>query len=257
MLRDKVRKTLWSRSGNRCALCRCELTIDATDKDEESIVGEECHVISSRPNGPRYDSSFPAEQLDEADNLILLCRVHHRMIDDQTETYTADTLRIRKKEHEQWVCKSLGAQEQVIPTRIRSTDAGMPKYLKRLMSGQDTASVVGDTCAHGFEHDELCSEEEVELVATFLQELENYGDIWDGIGAGGRVEATFRIGNLLKELDNAGFWVFGARETYQIEGGNAPPADWPIGIIRVVRQSNPEILKIEVAPAGAHHEHDQ
>jgi hypothetical protein len=38
----------------------------------------------------KYDSNFPADKLDEAENLILLCKVHHKLVDDQTETYTAD-----------------------------------------------------------------------------------------------------------------------------------------------------------------------
>jgi predicted restriction endonuclease len=83
---DKTRKILWGRSGNRCAFCRHELVIDATTADDESVIGEECHILSRKGQGPRYDSSYPSEQLDEAENLILLCRIHHKMVDDQHET---------------------------------------------------------------------------------------------------------------------------------------------------------------------------
>ena len=50
---DKTRKILWGRSGNRCAICKNELVIDATGQDAESVVAEECHIISPRQNGPR------------------------------------------------------------------------------------------------------------------------------------------------------------------------------------------------------------
>lgn len=257
VVRDKVRKALWSRSGNRCAMCQCELTVDATDRDEESIVGEECHIVSARPDGPRHDTTFPRERLDEAENLILLCRVHHKIVDDQVETYTASLLRDLKKQHEKWVSASLDGQEEVFPVRIRSTNEGAPTYLRRLMSGQETADVVGGACAYRFEHDELASEEEAELVAAFFQELEDWVDVWDDAGAGGRVNAAFGISNRLRELDSAGLWVFGARELQQIEGGGVPPSPWPVGIIRVLRQSNPEILRVEASPIGLGHEDDR
>ncbi len=107
MITDKTRKMLWGRSGNRCAVCQNELVVNATSVDDESIVGDECHIISSRPNGPRYDPSYPQEKLDAYENLILLCRVHHKTIDDQCESYTVDKLRQLKVNHERWVSEKL------------------------------------------------------------------------------------------------------------------------------------------------------
>src|SRR5579864_8713753 len=104
---DKTRKILWGRSGNRCAICRWELVIDATAADDESVVGEECHITSGRGQGPRYDRSVPDERIDDAENLVLLCRVHHKMVDDQYETYTAELLRNLKQNHEKWVSSAL------------------------------------------------------------------------------------------------------------------------------------------------------
>lgn len=90
---DKTRKVLWGRSGNRCAICKNELVIDATEQDDESVIAYECHIISSKPNGPRHDPSYPADKLDSYDNLILLCRTNHKMVDDQSTTFIANILR--------------------------------------------------------------------------------------------------------------------------------------------------------------------
>ena len=51
----KTHKMLWGRSGNRCAFpdCQKELVMDATEIDDESLIGEECHIISKNPNNPR------------------------------------------------------------------------------------------------------------------------------------------------------------------------------------------------------------
>jgi hypothetical protein len=100
---DKTRKLLWGPSGNRCAFCRRELKIDATSEDDEAVVGDECHIVSGQANGPRYDPTYPAHLIDEVDNLLLLCRVHHKMVDDQPMTYPAPALREMKARHEKLV----------------------------------------------------------------------------------------------------------------------------------------------------------
>jgi len=100
---DKTRKLLWGRSGRSCAICKCDVFIDATPESEESIVGDECHIVSGQEGGPRYDPDFPAELVDDITNLLVLCRVHHKMADDQFLTYTAEVLRGIKAGHEQSV----------------------------------------------------------------------------------------------------------------------------------------------------------
>ena len=77
--------------------------MDATPEDDESVVGDECHIVSGKPIGPRYDSEYPVEEIDSYLNLILMCRVHHKMVDDQAETFTADILH----QHESWVVQAL------------------------------------------------------------------------------------------------------------------------------------------------------
>lgn len=49
---DKVRKDLWAKSGNRCAICKKEF-FTSIDTDDFNI-GDECHIVSSKPNGPRH-----------------------------------------------------------------------------------------------------------------------------------------------------------------------------------------------------------
>src|SRR5581483_7189086 len=52
------------------------------------------------PNGPRYDvDQTPAERHGFA-NLILLCAVHHRLVDSEVENYPASRLLQMKADHE-------------------------------------------------------------------------------------------------------------------------------------------------------------
>ena len=107
----KTHKMLWGRAGNRCAIsdCRIELAMDASETDDESLIGEECHIVARSPDGPRGDASFPKEKIDKYDNLVLLCRNHHKLIDDRATAYTVEKLKESKSIHEKWVRESLSS----------------------------------------------------------------------------------------------------------------------------------------------------
>lgn len=96
---------LWGRSGNKCAFpdCRIVLIEDETETDDESIIGDEAHIVARELNGPRGQSSLTSEQIDKYDNLILLCKNHHKLIDDQPNEYTIATLQQMKRQHIDWV----------------------------------------------------------------------------------------------------------------------------------------------------------
>lgn len=104
---DKDRKILWGRSGNRCALCRRVLVAERTSADGEAVVGDEAHIAARAPGGPRYGECSP-DVVDSYENLILLCRVDHKRVDDQPRYYTTARLRQAKAEHEKWVEHALG-----------------------------------------------------------------------------------------------------------------------------------------------------
>jgi len=99
---EKTRKILWGRSGNRCAICRTELVLEKDPYNFYLNIGEECHIISKQPNGPRHQilDNF---DYDNSDNLILLCCNHHKIVDEQINVYPIDTIRAIKGEHEIWV----------------------------------------------------------------------------------------------------------------------------------------------------------
>lgn len=101
---DRTRKILWATAGGRCSICRGQLVSDRTDTDDPSVLGEECHIVAQSGSGPR---AGVVAEVDSYDNLILLCRVHHKQIDDQTGYYTVSRLIAIKQAHEAWA-KSVG-----------------------------------------------------------------------------------------------------------------------------------------------------
>lgn len=104
---EKTRKILWGKSGNRCALCKQELIKVINDKS--TVIGEECHIVSSKEKGPRYRQ---LTNYDDYENLILMCPTHHKIIDDNELTYTEELLRMLKRNHEQSVISKLNKDKE-------------------------------------------------------------------------------------------------------------------------------------------------
>ena len=118
------------------------------------------------------------------------------------------------------------------------------------MTGKDVLQTVSGTYAFAFDHDELHNQQEVELVGGFLQTAQDWGDLVSELEAGERVRLAFTLNESLKELEEAGFFVFGAREMRIIEGGEGPPEDWPVAILQVVRNTNEEIIVVPLSTAA-------
>lgn len=102
-MKEKDVKILWGRSGNRCAICKIELTTVGS----KSVLGEMAHIIADSPQGPRGKSHLTPEQRDEYDNLILLCPTHHTLIDKGEDEWTVEKLKLIKSQHENWVSEQL------------------------------------------------------------------------------------------------------------------------------------------------------
>jgi hypothetical protein len=241
---DKTRKILWGRSGNRCAICKHELIIGATVKDSEAIVGDECHIVSHELNGPRFDPTYPNDKLDSYDNLILLCRVHHKMIDDQSIAYTADILHQMKNDHEVMISDKLSDKQKIKPLKFLRIKKNIPNYLIRLTTGRQIIDIISGTYAFSIDHDELISQDEVDIVGSFLQEVSDCVDLFDDLEPNARVNFAFTFTQMLNELEGKGFVAFGGREVQLLEGGNQDePSKWPIAIVHVLRNDNPAIIR--------------
>ncbi|MFA5157514.1 MAG: HNH endonuclease [Candidatus Omnitrophota bacterium] len=244
---DKTRKILWGRSGNRCAMCRKELVFEATAADDECVVGDECHIISPQPNGPRHDSSLKPQLFDAYENILLLCKVHHKLIDDQASTYTVDLLRRLKQNHEAWVSQTLSDVTKPKPVRIRRVAENIPSHLRRVASGKELLEIVSGTCAWQQDYDEPKTSEETDLIASFSQLVRDYGEL-DLDEPAERIHAAANITTNLKVLEDAGFFVFAGIEKRILEGGNGHPQNFPIAIVHILKQDNKSIITKPVEP---------
>ncbi|WP_060880124.1 HNH endonuclease [Streptomyces scabiei] len=98
-----VARRLWAFSGNECAWgdphCPTRLVTD-----DGAWVGKIAHIIGAEPGSARHEAwdGEDVEQLRDFDNLMLLCGVHHDLIDSSVtrHDYTVEYLRAVKQKHE-------------------------------------------------------------------------------------------------------------------------------------------------------------
>ncbi|MDF2500790.1 MAG: nuclease [Anaerosporomusa subterranea] len=88
-------------------------TKKASDKDRGVIINlaDKAHIIAHSNDGLRGGinlSSFGLtdDDLDSIHNLMLLCKDHHKIVDDYPEKFPADKLFKIKKDHEDGIKRS-------------------------------------------------------------------------------------------------------------------------------------------------------
>ena len=111
-LSERSLKSLWGRAGGRCSFptCRMELFVEE-EVPSPTLIGENCHIVAEKDNGPRGDPEMPISERNLYGNLILLCRNHHKIIDDNANgvgNYPIAKLLEIKQQHEVWVKGQLG-----------------------------------------------------------------------------------------------------------------------------------------------------
>jgi hypothetical protein len=233
------RKLLWARAGGACAVCKSHLTAEATSGDRDVVLGEDAHIVSEEPKGPRF-RPMPKEEVDTYANLLLLCPSDHKIVDEQVVYYTEQRLLTIKLEHEQWV------KDRVSPTipamKVRDPEADKPVALQRIDTGQALMNLAAHTFATHHNSPEPRSTEEAELIGAFLQSTTDYIDIWDDIGPSGQIEAEFSMSEEITRLREAGLVVYAAARNHILEGGVDGPSPWPAAYL-VIRRSDDEASK--------------
>ena len=64
------------------------------------LVGEICHIEGALPDSARFNAVMTNERRRGYDNLVLMCRNHHKTIDTDEKTWTGAKLKALKRDHE-------------------------------------------------------------------------------------------------------------------------------------------------------------
>lgn len=100
----QTRLTLWTRSAGRCQFdgCNRPLLGDLLTGKDELNDGYVAHIVADSVGGPRGDPVLSPKLSDDVANLMLLCNVHHRLIDalKTRHEYPVEGLLAMKAAHE-------------------------------------------------------------------------------------------------------------------------------------------------------------
>lgn len=107
---------LIARTAGRCQICNKFLLTDQftmIDNDNSNMA----HIVASSPDGPRGDEERSHKLSADIGNLMLLCRDHHNLIDNNEDVYTEELLKKIKLVQEKRV-RDLGESMNVEKTNI-------------------------------------------------------------------------------------------------------------------------------------------
>lgn len=104
---DRTLKILFGLAQGSCMFPNCsQPCLLPNAADDYDIVGQISHIYAYSPGGPRGNpKALNKKQLNHHSNLLLLCNIHHPVVDSpgNKTIYTADVLFAWKQERQKWI----------------------------------------------------------------------------------------------------------------------------------------------------------
>lgn len=88
-IREAVKLRLWGMAAGRCEICNKLLYLDSHYGDDSNFA-ENAHIHAVGKTGPRHADDMTQDEINNIDNLMLLCAEHHHLIDTKPENYLSD-----------------------------------------------------------------------------------------------------------------------------------------------------------------------
>lgn len=99
---DLTIKRLYGLAGNQCSFddgnVNCQNELISANKTNLSQI---CHIEGGEPDSPRPNLALTPKQLNDYENLIVMCSMHNKFIDDNQDDFSVSTLKEIKKMHEE------------------------------------------------------------------------------------------------------------------------------------------------------------
>lgn len=105
-IRPADEATLWGRAAGRCEFAGCNKVLSRSSVTQEPVnIAQKAHIYAFSALGPRGHEGVPNDELNLADNLMLVCHECHRKIDQVSDggRYSAQLLKEWKAAHERRV----------------------------------------------------------------------------------------------------------------------------------------------------------
>lgn len=205
----------------------------------------EVHHIKARAEGGQdtYENAIP---------LCFDCHAEVRQYDPKHPKgikFTEKELIMHRDEWyrkvKQGVDKENEKKERIEPLKILHQKNYQNIMLHKIDEGKQLISYIDGTCGINYD-EETQTLEEVKLVGEFVQYVKGIMDFDDLIDEPyDRIMSGFNLTQSIKELDDAGFWVFAGKENQKLVGGIGDPTLFPVLIMRIIRKESSEIIKMD------------
>lgn len=137
--------------------------------------------------------------------------------------------------------------DEVSPIKFYREKGYQDIKLRRVQTGADLLGYTSRVAAMEFTNDEPKTREEAKLIADFFQTIHENVDADALFEPGDRVMIGFELNDVIKQLEDAGFWIFAAQEKRKMVGGvKKQPEDFIVLLLRVVRETNEGIMHIKM-----------
>lgn len=203
-IKAKTRKILWSKSGNRCAFCKRTLVEKPLNLESNFIVGEECHIVSSKANGPRGKFE-KLNDYDIYDNLILLCANEHKLIDEFPETFTVEIIRNIKTNHENWIYSVI---EKGVEEHIKTINN--IELLEEIKRTNDIDNIIlGSPHLYFFDLTSITDDKTYTEIYELFDDIRDYADTYPNIEIAFRTSCLLDYLERIKQFNERGIKFFG------------------------------------------------
>ncbi|HGI7032721.1 TPA: HNH endonuclease [Klebsiella aerogenes] len=138
---DRDTLLLYSKSAGLCNYCKKDVLNQIYN--DTSNLGERAHIYGKNEGSARYVPEM--ENNDTYSNLILLCREHHKLIDDHPDKYPVEKLYKIKADHEMRVYKNPLIKCEADTTIVLGIFTSFPMmYLRTVVSEFEPGKITGD-----------------------------------------------------------------------------------------------------------------
>jgi len=105
--------------------------------------------------------------------------------------------------------KQLSGEEKIEQAKTNTSEGLM--FLSRIFSGKMIVDILVDTFAFRFDYENPQSQNDAEFISDVIQEIKDWGEIWSDLDIGEQIKSTYRLDQLLLEIEQKGFFIFGLR----------------------------------------------
>ena len=137
--------------------------------------------------------------------------------------------------------------------RTPEDDSSKGEFLIRVSDGNQLFTLMGGAHAFSSNNDSLESDDDTQLVADFLQELHDWGELGDDIEPGERVRISHEYTKQIKDLEDRGLWLFAGRTKHKYSSDDKT-VSLSVFVVHVLKATNPAIVTLDPSKASVYAE---